>query len=116
MGTVAAEGEIVGGEGIRLAHGQRLLADGKMGRPPVIVFDALVFSFFFDAIKHGLEFAEDRHVPVNPEKIFAGEVRGGLLQGKVVPVQGYVPERKASSGPDCIGFKRDGLDHGSILS
>ena len=67
--------------GDRPAHGCRLLADGQVGRSLVLVGDALVDAFLLDAVEHGLELADEDHVPVDAHQVGAPVL--ALLLGRV---------------------------------
>ena len=78
--AVRAEDKVLGGQVVGHAHGCRLLADGEMGRPLMLVLDALVDALLFDAVEHGLKLANVDHVTIDAHEVVAS-VLGCLLLG-----------------------------------
>ncbi len=69
VAAVRAEDVVLGAQEIGLADGGRFLADRQVRRAPVVVLDALVVAFLLDAVEHGLELADDRHVAVDAHQV-----------------------------------------------
>ena len=68
---MGAKNKVIGSQVIRHAHGRRLLADGEVGRPLVLVRNALVDAFALDPIQHGFKFADEDHVAVDAHQVVA---------------------------------------------
>ncbi len=90
VAAVGAENVIFRGQVIRLPHRGGFLPDGEVGRAKVVVLDALIGSLPFDAVQHGLKFADEGHIAVNPHQV-VGAVFLGLGGGVgLIGVQRYL--------------------------
>ena len=74
VGTVAAEDEIVGIQGIGHTHSRSLLTGRKVRRTRVIVSNPVVAARSLDQVEHGLELADDEHIAVDVLEVFLGKV------------------------------------------
>ncbi len=77
-----------------LAHHGRLLSDGQVRGPQVVVGDPLVGALRLDGVEHGLELADHDHVAVHPDKGFPAVLLGFLLHVRGIRVQRDVAERE----------------------
>ena len=71
VAAMGAEDEVIGSQVIGHAHRRRLLADGEVGRPLVLVGNALVDTLVLDPVQHGFEFADEDHVAVDAHQVGA---------------------------------------------
>ena len=74
VGTVAAEDEIVGIQGIGHTHSCNFLTGRKVRRARIVVSDPVVTARGLDQIEHGLELADDKHIAVDVLEVFLGKV------------------------------------------
>jgi len=62
---------------VSLAHGGGFLADRKMSRAAVIVFDAVEAAAQLDFVEHVLEGSNNLHIALDAQKIGLGKALGG---------------------------------------
>ena len=74
VASVRAEDPVVGVEQISLTNCGRLLTDRKMCWSRMTVFNSVIFARRLDAVDHHFEFADDKHISVNPQEILCGKV------------------------------------------
>ena len=94
MGTVAAEDEVVGVQGIGHTHGSGLLTGTQVRRAGIVVRHSVVTARGLDQVEHGLELADHKHIPVDVLEVFLGKVARGqlLLYGLAVFHHGNLGE------------------------
>ena len=89
---------------IGLPDRSRLLADGKMGRAFVVIFDAVVDAFFFDAIQHGFKFANIDHIAIDAHQALRAKLSRFGVGVSDIGVEGDF--RRVQCTP-CAALQRD---------
>jgi len=114
VASVGTEDEVLMGQVVGLADRGGLLAHREVRRAGVVVLEAIVGIGGLDRIQHRLEFADDPHVAVDPQKVSLGEIV--LLFGRLflVLVDRDVLEGDLAGGADFFGFDEQLLGHGWV--
>ena len=107
VAAVRAKDEVVGRQVVRLADRGRFLADGEVRRAAVVVLDALVDAFLFDAVQHGLELADGEHVAIHPYQVLAAVAArlGGRV--RLIAIDRNLRRSQHALGPHLRGVDGD---------
>ena len=114
VAPVAAEDVIVHRQEERLAHGGGFLADREVGGALVDIRDVAVLPLPLDLVQHGLEFADEDHVVIEPQGVGRGECTRRQFVGEAaaVLVDGDAAQFDGLLSPDLGGGDDQLLDHG----
>ncbi len=97
VAAVRTENVVVLVEEVGLTDGGGFLAERQMRRSRMVVFYSGVGVRRLDRIEHGLELADDGHVPVNAEEILRLEIRFFVGDRLVVLIDRNVGERNLAA-------------------
>ena len=96
---------------IGLAHSRRFLADGKMGRTPVVIFNAVIGALFLNLIQHGFKFADRDHVPVHAHQVLAAVFVGLCGRVRYIGVDRDFRTVQHRATPHFRRIDRNGFGH-----
>jgi len=86
VAAMAAVNVVLNAQQVRLTDGGRLLPNGQVGRPAVVVLQAVEVAAELDLIEHVLERANDGHVAEDADEVRLREPLELVLDGLVVLV------------------------------
>ena len=81
-----------------------LLPDGQVGRPLVVVLDALINALSLDLLQHVLEFTNEKHVLINSHKRFGPVGFQLLLRRSGVLVKWNLRANQLAAFAFLLGF------------
>ncbi|CAK7019167.1 MAG: hypothetical protein DELT_03288 [Desulfovibrio sp.] len=111
VAPVGTKGKVVHTKLKRLADISRFLADAKMGRTRMVVFNAFILSGRFDGVEHRLEFADNPHIPVNVQEFLFRKVFHFILYRFLVGVHRDIFECDLARCPHFLRINRQTLCH-----
>ena len=111
VAAVRTENQVVGRQPVRLPDGGALLSDRQMRRPAMVVGDAFPRPFFFNAVEHGLELAQDQHVAVHAQQAVAAVERCFGAGVRLVGVERNFRAVQHAACADVFGVDGEGFGH-----
>ena len=114
VAAVAAVDVVIHAEQVGLPDGRGFLADRKVRRAAVVVFDALVAAAELDLVEHVLKRPDDLHVALDAQEVLLSEALGSefLLAGLLVLVEGDRGELELAGAAMLDGADGLALGHG----